>query len=272
MFPHSRSDFFTQSVVCFFMYYEKLINISMVGATMIKKLLVASLLAMAGTGTMAQSAFQGFYGQVASGFEANRYSSINSNTVGASDWYTNTSSNQSSSGAPLVLGVGYNYSLTDKYLVGLGFDYSALPQSTGNFSQLVTPSGGGQFEHYNLTYKVSNRMNLFVTPGYAPSKEGLVYLKAGYSIQKLQLTQGTDSSNLIDQGYTSSKNVNGYILGLGYKHMIANGFYGFVEGNRMAYNNTSTNGTFYSSGLPFSQTTNVNIKTYSYLAGIGYKF
>jgi hypothetical protein len=43
-----------------------------------KKLLVASLLAFAGTGVMAQSAFQGFYGQVGVGYESN---SFRSNTL-----------------------------------------------------------------------------------------------------------------------------------------------------------------------------------------------
>jgi hypothetical protein len=238
-----------------------------------KKILIATLLGFTASVAAAQSSFEGFYGQVATGYEVNRYSSINSSSVSAAESYTGTSYNQSTSGTPLVLGIGYNYSLTDKYLVGLGFDYSALSQSTGNFSRLVTDKSTGiQFQSNNASYKVSNRMNLFVTPSYALSKEGLVYLKAGYSMQKLQLTQGTDSVSSIDQGYTSSKNVNGYILGLGYKHMIANGFYGFVEGNRMAYNNTSINGTFTAGIYSLSDTTKANIKTYSYLAGIGYKF
>ena len=114
-------------------------------------------------------------------------------------------------------------------------------------------------------------MNLFVTPSYVLSKDRLVYLKAGYSMQQLQYSQGVDSVTGITSGSTSSKNVNGYILGLGYKQMFMDGFYGFAEANYMAYGKTSISTTFISGGS-LTATSNPNLSTYNLLVGVGYKF
>lgn len=95
-----------------------------------KKLLtlIAALLSSA---SYAQSAFEGFYGQISTGYENNSYSNVGVNFFQVSDpTYSGTgsASNQSSSGMPLVLGVGYFHRLKDNFLIGLGIDYSALSQ------------------------------------------------------------------------------------------------------------------------------------------------
>ena len=75
-----------------------------------KKLLFVIATTLIATSASAQSAFEGFYGQIATGYESNNFSSI------SIPWSEpgfgsggGSASNQSSSGAPLVLGLGYNY-------------------------------------------------------------------------------------------------------------------------------------------------------------------
>ena len=241
-----------------------------------KKILISILFAISASPIFAQSAFEGFYGQIATGYEKNSYGSINP-SWSASSGFTGTGSapNQSSSGAPLILGLGYNYAVSSEYLVGVGFDYSALSQNTSNFSQTSTNSRGVTEPITNMSYKVSNRMNLFVTPSYVINSDSLVYLKAGYSMQQLQYSQGADTATVLTSGFNSTKNVNGYILGLGYKQLITNGLYGFVEGNYMSYSSSSISGTGMAGAGGTTLVTFItspSLNAYNLLVGVGYKF
>lgn len=240
-----------------------------------KKILISILFAVSASPIFAQSAFEGFYGQIATGYEKNSYGSINP-SWSASTGVTGTGSapNQSSSGAPLILGLGYNYAVSSEYLVGVGFDYSALSQNTSNFSQTSTSDLGTTSPIANMSYKVSNRMNLFVTPSYVINSDSLVYLKAGYSMQQLQYSQGIDSNPFINitSGFNSTKNVNGYILGLGYKQMIMNGFYGFAEANYFSYSKASVSGTAMAKTIAVALTSSPSLNAYNLLVGVGYKF
>ena len=93
-----------------------------------KKLLVAALFAVAGSSVMAQSAFQGFYGQIATGYESNTVSNLSGSETGGpiggpvnyTDSYS--ASSQTFGGAPIVLGLGYNFSVAPKWLIGVGVD------------------------------------------------------------------------------------------------------------------------------------------------------
>lgn len=228
--------------------------------------------------SFAQSDFEGFYGQVSTGYEKDSFNSNNQTF-----WYsevgggtgTGHAPNQQSTVAPLVLGVGYNKALSDSFLLGLGIDYSALSQSVGNFSQTITVNnsdGSATLDLKDMSYKVSNRVNLFVSPSYAFTSTSLAYLKAGYSIEKLQFSQGSNEETL-PSGFSSGTTINGYIVGLGYKQMIYEGIYAFTEGNYMSYNSKSVTGTGVG-GLQekVHMTSTPTITTYNFLVGIGYKF
>lgn len=105
---------------------------------MTSKLIAAITIGAFCSPTLAQSAFQGFYGQVATGYEANNASGLNGTAVTAPGGVDNTgnlaASNQSFGSAPLVLGFGYNFSLNPQWLLGVGVDYSALSQTSSNYS------------------------------------------------------------------------------------------------------------------------------------------
>ena len=83
-------------------------------------------------------------------------------------------------------------------------------------------------------------------------------------------------------GGNQSSNQGGYLLGLGYKQMITNGLYGFVEGNYMEYSSPSYS---YQTAKPIdtlhgitdnstkAATNNFSsLNTYQLLIGVGYAF
>ncbi|MEY4496413.1 MAG: hypothetical protein RL744_1477 [Pseudomonadota bacterium] len=212
----------------------------------------------------AQSGFQGFYGQIATGYENNSVSNTSLTMNNSSNFPGGN--NPSKGSMPLVIGLGYNYAVTPEFILGLGVDYSLLQTTIGNanINPSVQPNTG-------TTYKVSNRLNLFVTPGYAIDKDKLVYAKAGYSTQRLQTSYWDNIDGQCSGNSTGSGNVNGYVLGAGYKQMIAGGFYGFGEANYYKYGNASFGN---SSLCDTTLITNFQPSTsaYNFLVGIGYKF
>jgi hypothetical protein len=235
------------------------------------KLLVAAAATVVASSAMAQSAFEGFYGQIATGYENNSAGSVSGTTTdipGGGNSTAWNASNQSFGGAPIVIGLGYNFSVAPKWLVGVGADYSALSQTSSTYS--ATNSGqsvGGQ------SIKVSNRFNVFIAPGYEIDKDKLAYFKAGYS----SVTETSNSPNsYTNAGSTSpltgfsnpSSTVGGYVLGLGYKQIITGGFYGFAEANYMSYSKPSLS----ASNSNTKYTVNPSLSTYQALIGVGYKF
>jgi hypothetical protein len=123
------------------------------------------LLSTASIPTFAQTTFEGFYGQISTGYEQNNADSLKmTGTDYGSTPNTSLETSASSNGAPLVLGLGYTFKLQDKFTLGLGVDYSALTQTTGaagfTYPSISTAT-------YNYNFKISNRFNLFVAPGYA---------------------------------------------------------------------------------------------------------
>jgi hypothetical protein len=256
-----------------------------------KKLLVAATVAgLVGTAN-AQSAFEGFYGQIGTGYESNTATGLNSpitfGVQGVSVNFGNTSaSNQTFGGMPLVAGIGYNFSVAPKWLLGIGFDYSFLSQESSSFGYSGNIDDIANATLNGAKIKASNRMNIFITPGYEIDKDKLIYLKAGYSSVKVDATAptsitrngGTDSiTNALGGNFSnSSKTLNGYVVGLGYKQIINKGLYAFGEANYMSYskaNFTSTlNGV--ENGVPYSISTNSNsgLNSYQLLVGVGYRF
>ena len=253
------------------------------------------------TPALAQSVFTGFYGQVSTGYESNQLGSlsgsgttipnINSDNKGSAP-------SQNFGGAPLVLGAGYYWQASDKWLIGVGVDYSALSQTSSTFSTDTTNAPGnteivaGSTRTGNgLSMKLSNRFNLFVTPAYAIDKDKLVYLKAGYSQVNAQFNRPTSATKTLNGGSTTtatiggsqSSNQGGYLLGLGYKQMITSGLYGFVEGNYMGYSAPSYTYTtatrpiielhgVSSTGARTNDRNFASLNTYQLLIGVGYAF
>jgi outer membrane immunogenic protein len=263
-------------------------------------LLIATLSGIVYSNANAQSAFAGFYGQISTGYESNQLGSMTGTDRGTPNINTDingSAPSQTFGGIPLVLGLGYSWKVSDKWLLGLGADYSALSQTSSTFShtlsnaagngsiqsgQSITPSGSSM--------QLSNRFNLFFSPSYVIDKDQLVYLKAGYSQVAAQYNRPTTvtlaangtSRSIPGVGGSQSSNQSGYLLGLGYKQIITAGLYGFVEGNYMAYSSPSYsyNSIKVSETLNGQTSTNTkttsasfnNLNSYQLLIGMGYAF
>jgi opacity protein-like surface antigen len=232
------------------------------------KLLVAAAATVVASSAMAQSAFQGFYGQIATGYENNNLTSLNATNNDAGDISTYNASNQSFGGTPLVIGAGYNFSVAPKWVVGLGVDYSAISQKSSNYNYTI---GDATLSGANV--EISNRYNIFIAPGYEIDKDKLVYLKGGYSSVTAKSSSPTSYTSVSQgngsiAGTSQSKTSSGYIVGLGYKQMITGGLYGLAEFNYMSYSK-STYSTTNSEG---TTTSNPGLNSYQFLVGVGYKF
>ena len=256
---------------------------------------VASLMAL---DAHAQSAFAGFYGQVSTGYESNQLGSLSgtgTNTPNQGTDVIRSAPSQTFGGAPLVLGIGYYWQANDKWLIGVGADYSALSQTTSPMSVSNTNAVGnnsilsGETATSNGSLQLSNRFNLFITPAYAIDKDKLVYIKAGYSQVTAQYNRATSltrtansvSTTTAATGGSQSSNQGGYLIGLGYKQIITSGLYGFVEGNYMGYSAPSYSYSTYSpaavslgrSASARTVTTSfASLNSFQALIGLGYAF
>ena len=252
-----------------------------------KKLLVAAALTAIAGSAMAQSAFQGFYGQLGTGYESNSASGLNSplnitNGVQTQNLGNANASNQNFGGMPLVAGLGYNHSVAPKWLVGIGADYSFLSQESSSYSYTLSsngfPAGVGLS---GAKIKASNRFNVFITPGYEIDKDKLVYLKAGYSSVKVDVTAPSSitfegqSQPLQGLASNQSKTLSGYIVGLGYKQIISGGIYAYGEANYMSYGSSNFGRSIAvpnSGGISLNTNTSSSLNSYQFLVGVGYKF
>jgi outer membrane immunogenic protein len=174
------------------------------------KLLVAAAATVVASSAMAQSAFEGAYGQVGVGYQSNKPAIDGVNF-------------DSSNGIAATVGAGYTFAINKTFLLGIGAEYSPIASSSAN--------GMGEEA---FTYKNQNAYNIFLSPGIAVSKDGLAYAKIGYTGTSVKAADTT-------------WNLTGYSLGLGYKQVINGGLYGFAEGNYLTYGNktfTDSDGSY----------------------------
>ena len=207
-----------------------------------KKLLVASLLTLAGTGAMAQSAFEGFYAQAGIGYE----SVTPSFTGGSVDGFGYTGTGNNANSFAGTIGAGYNFAVTPSFLLGIGAEYSPIAGSKANITTTVAGIGS-ETDQYNK----KDSYNIFISPSIVIDKDKLAYAKVGYTGANVTSGDGENTS------------LNGYSLGLGYKQIISGGLYGFGEVNYASYANANVGGG--ATGSFSFNSTNV-------LVGLGYKF
>jgi hypothetical protein len=182
-----------------------------------KKIILATLVMTMTATVHAQSAFEGFYGQIATGYEKNSVSNTDINVAlsnGTNFSYVGADK-PSDSGMPLVVGFGYNTLINPKFLLGVGADYSFVSPKTNVVTG--TRANGATSSDY---YEISNRYTIFVAPGYVLDRDKLLYAKAGYTSQKIEMFA---SPSGLSEG---SDSMSGYVLGLGYKQIINKGLYG----------------------------------------------
>lgn len=237
-----------------------------------KKIIVAILCSASATGVMAQSAFEGAYGQLGIGYQ-NVSPSISNVTISGSAGGTTltnfplASSIGSSNNFTGTATLGYNFAVSKEFLLGIGAEYSPLASNSSNVSANYGPDANGAWYRASSTFKIENSYNIFISPAIAIDKDKLAYAKVGYT--------GANA-----KGAGQSINFTGYSLGLGYKQIISGGWYGFGEVNYASYGNQniSTNynsvvtvgGTTYN--VPTTAKATVSANTMNLLVGVGYRF
>jgi hypothetical protein len=221
-----------------------------------KKILVLSMLSLTSYGAMAQSAFEGFYGQVGVGYEKVSPSSslsLSIPSVQASAFNFATTVNSANSYIGVVT-LGYNHKITNEFLLGVGAEYEPFAGSTGTYTATNATLGTN-----NGTYQKKSSYNIFVSPGYVISKDKLAYAKVGYA--------GTKT---FSEGETTD--LKGYSFGLGYKQTIQASLYGYVESNYYKFNDTTTSSSGTDSGRAFTSSVTQSANAYNFIVGVGYKF
>jgi opacity protein-like surface antigen len=245
------------------------------------KLLVAAAATVLASSAMAKSAFEGFYMQLGTGYESNSVANLNATGIEYKDSHDNnphswSTGNQNFGAMPLVVGLGYNFSVAPKWLLGIGVDSSAISQQSSDFnytSNDIVDYTVATF--FGSSVQTSNAVNIFVTPGYVIDKDKLVYVKAGYSA--VDLPQNFPNSISLSDAVllfpSRSNTLSGYMVGLGYKQIIRGGFYGFGEANYMSYGHATYHSiTVTPDNTLYTFTNHPSLKSYQLLVGVGYKF
>ena len=216
-------------------------------------------LATLATSSFAQSKFEGFYGQIAVGYESISPTLTNTPIAvsGSSSTIPLATSISSTSGATGNVALGYTASINKDFTLAIGAEYYPINSQSGNYtSTLAGKTSSG-------TYQKQNVYNIYLAPGMNVGTDGLAYFKVGYTGASIKSTQGSASS---------TENLSGYSLGLGYKQFFTGNWYGFGEANYFSYGNSVDNQRAPASTRTLSWSTTLNANVYNLLIGLGYKF
>jgi opacity protein-like surface antigen len=192
------------------------------------KLLVAAAATVLATGAFAQAkSFEGFTVGVNGSFVGNttQLSGSGDSNVGDSNFIPSGE-------------LGYAYAVTDKFVVALTGTYDFMESNAGKLTSTYQLKGKN---HYSVNLK----------PGYALSKEAMVYAIIGYNQLTGSITNVSGSTNFTGVGY-----------GLGAQLMLTSNVYAKVEMQQIQYG---------SQGIVNTQ---LNAKPVSNVGtfGVGYKF
>lgn len=197
--------------------------------------------------------FEGFAVEFSTGSQKNSLSNgpilfnANNTSTGASV------ASGSKDTTPAIIGLSYGFKLADKIVTTVGLDYNLTSSS------IAAPCVGCAHA-VTATEKISNRVNLYIAPGYQFSSSSLAYVKLGYG-QNSKSISASDGT-IITGGPSNS----GWLAGVGYKQFLTNQVYGFAE-----YIQTQNSSGRYS-GVDTVYWNSGNLKGKSFLVGVGYKF
>lgn len=220
---------------------------------------LAIALSTLATSSVAQSKFEGLYGQVGVGYESINPTLTNSpiSVSGQSTTIPLSTTISSTSGGTGNIALGYTASLNKDYTLGIGAEYYPIGSSKDNYTSTIngrTATG---------TFQKQNVYNIYLAPGMNIGTDGLAYFKVGYTGASFKSSQGSASSN---------ESLSGYSLGLGYKQFFSGNWYGFGEVNYFSYGNNVDNQSSTVGNRTLSLSTTLNANVYNFLVGVGYRF
>jgi hypothetical protein len=197
------------------------------------------------------SHFGGFYADVGFGYRDVNASTTSSLSVNGKAIPSSITSGQPSNTVS-VLTAGYNFPVFSDYVLGVG----------ANIAPASGQAQSVQVQALNQTIPVSGikplyNYSFFLSPGLVMG-DGLAYLKAGTQTQ-------VNNSN-------TSANFYGYLLGLGYKHLVYQSVYIFGEANYASYGAQTNTKTVTTSGRSINASVTTHPQGARYLIGLGYQF
>jgi len=155
-----------------------------------------------------------------------------------------------------VVGAGYNFALSNEFVLGVGGSYSPSRSASAPSTVTLPTALGGTS---TASGAVQNIYSLYLSPGYAISQDSLVYAKVGYT-----------GATAVFSGSPPNVNLNGYVLGLGFKKTFDKNLYGFVEGKYASFGSKDLDPNALSSAI--TNTGSMSAKGMDILIGVGYKF
>jgi|TARA_B110000240_G_C13340804_1_gene385416 outer membrane immunogenic protein len=160
------------------------------------------------------------------------------------------------------VGGSYNFAISEKFLLGVGFDYSINDIKTGRSTIY-----GGAYADWN-EHELKDVQSIYIKPQLVINENTLIYGKLGYVNADLSITKGGE-----EYVSSSDKSMNGYILGAGYKMILNQSVFGFVEVNYTKFDKeyTTMNGIDIG-GNDFTQRDPVDMTSYAIKFGLGYQF
>ncbi|QWD62573.1 outer membrane protein [Polynucleobacter sp. MWH-UH25E] len=174
--------------------------------------------------------------------------------------YSNSSTATHANGPVANIAIGYNFEIKDNYLLGFGAALYPGHSRSANTTLTTLDTPRGTLIGTG-TYDVSNVFSFSLLPSYAFDANRLAYLKIGYAGSTLN----ANASSYPQQ----TSRVSGIVYGAGYKQMITESIYGFLEGN-YAVNKAKSVSVLTDSGSTINST--LNATGYDFLIGIGYRF
>lgn len=223
--------------------------------------LLTSLFSLSAYADSQPNPWEGAYGQAGViGYTSYIPKSASGTTSIGNYTFSNTATAKHASGLVANIGIGYNFGVSDNYILGIGAAlYPGHSRSVSTTSVTNLPSGAAVSHG---TYNVSNIFSFSLLPGYVINKSHLVYAKIGY-------TGSTLNANSPGNYPQQSTHVNGTVYGLGYKQLITESVYFFGEGN-YAVNREKAVSVVTDIGATVKSTANAT--GYDFILGVGYRF
>ena len=211
--------------------------------------------------------FKGFALEVSGGYQntdSNGDSSPKSNGVSQT---AITTSGFDDSDSIYAIGGSYNFSIDEKYLLGIGFDYNLNDIDVGT-SKLTNHGPGGITIDWN-EYELKDLFSVYIKPQLVIDEDKLIYAKLGYVSADLSI-------NKANYEYVSSSNesMHGYTVGAGYKQVFSQSLFGFFEVNYTQFAEGSALANYANSCgcYDYNLSSDVDIDFYAAKVGIGYQF
>ena len=211
--------------------------------------------------------FKGFALEVSGGYQN---TDSNGDSSPKSDGVTiprMTTSGFDDSDSIYAIGGSYNFSIDEKYLLGIGFDYNLNDIDVGT-SKVTNHGAGGITADWN-EYELKDLFSVYIKPQLVIDEDKLIYAKLGYVSADLSI-------NKANSEYVSSSNesMHGYTVGAGYKQAFSQSFFGFFEVNYTQFAEESALANYANSCgcYDYTYSSDVDIDFYAAKVGIGYQF